>query len=193
VAGCAGARVAGAGGTALGVVQLVPSALLILLLAAFVEAALAPVVTAAPAAGPAVALALAATLDAQPPRGLAAEVLITGAGEAGAAGMAAYVAERRHELRAEEVVVLQLGSAAGPVRFVTRDGEHVGARLHPRLAELAASLPGTRAVQGRGRSSARVARGARWPAIVLEGEPRPLAAAALRLIAAIDREVSRGT
>ncbi|MCW2967115.1 MAG: hypothetical protein JWM71_887, partial [Solirubrobacteraceae bacterium] len=39
------------------------------------------------------------------------------------------------------------------------------------------------------RSGARVARGARWPAIALEGDPRPLAAAALRLIASIDADL----
>ncbi|MCW2989935.1 MAG: hypothetical protein JWM73_529, partial [Solirubrobacterales bacterium] len=41
VAACAGARLVGAEGTAVGVVQLLPSALLILLLGAFVDAALA--------------------------------------------------------------------------------------------------------------------------------------------------------
>src|SRR4051794_20657493 len=40
VAACAGARLAGAGGTALGIVQLVPTAVLILLLGGWVEAAM---------------------------------------------------------------------------------------------------------------------------------------------------------
>lgn len=189
VGGCAGARIAGAEGAAIGIVQLVPSAVLILLMGAFLDAALAQPVDGASAAGPAVALATAAALDAQPPRALAPEVLIAGAGEAGAAGMRAYVRARRRELDASDIVVVHLGAAPGPVRFLRRDGEHFGVRLHPRLAELADAVPGTRAAEARGRSGARVARGARWPAIALEGEPRALATAALRLISAIDDEV----
>ena len=89
------------------------------------------------------------------------------------------------------MIVLHLGAAEGAVRFLTHDGEHVGRRLHPRLAELAAAVPGTRAAQARGRGGARVARGARWPAIALEGEPRALTTAALRLVSAIDAEVAQ--
>jgi hypothetical protein len=189
VAGCAGARMAGAEGTALGIVQLLPSALLIVLLGAFLEAGLAAAERGASAAGPAVALATAAALDAQPPRALAVEVVIAGAGEAGAAGMADYVSSRRRDLDPEDVVVIHLGASAGAVRYVVSDGEHVPFRLHPRLIELAGALPGTKPRRARGRSAARVARGARWPAIALEGDPRPLAAATLRLIAAIDREL----
>ncbi|MDX6640247.1 MAG: hypothetical protein QOF12_1258 [Solirubrobacteraceae bacterium] len=189
VAACAGARVAGAGGTALGVVQLVPTAALILLVGAFAEAALARPAPRAPAGGPAVALAVALALDAQPPRHLAVEVLVAGAGEAGAAGMAAYVRARRRGVRPEDVVVVHLGSSPGTVRYLARDGESFGARLHPRLVQLAGAVPGTERLQGRGRSGARVARGARWPAIGLEGDARPLAAATLRLVAAIDADL----
>lgn len=187
VAACAGARLGGAGGTTIGVIQLIPSVALLLLAGAFLDDALADVdVT---AAGPAVAVALAAALDAQPPRALAVEVVIAGAGEAGSPGMAAYVAARRRELAPEDVVVLHLASAPGPIRYLVSDGEHVPFRLHPRLIELAGGVPGAQPRRGRGRSAARIARGARWPAIALEGEPRPLAAAALRLVSAIDREL----
>jgi len=187
VAACAGARLGGAGGTAIGIVQLLPSIALLLLAGGFVEEALSdfePI-----ADGPAVALALAAALDAQPPRAMAVEVLIAGAGEAGAPGMAAYVGARRHDVAPEEVVVVHLGNARGPVRYVLSDGEDIPFRLHPRLIELAKALPNAEPLRGRGRSAARVARGARWPAIALEGDARPLAAAALRLISAIDREL----
>ncbi|MFL5843184.1 MAG: hypothetical protein ACJ762_00730, partial [Solirubrobacteraceae bacterium] len=70
-------------------------------------------------------------------------------------------------------------------------GEHVPLRLHPRLAELAAALPGATPAVARSRTAARVARGARWPAIELRGEPRALAAAALRLISAVDAEIAQ--
>jgi hypothetical protein len=187
-AGGAGARLAGADGTAIGVAQLVPSVLLILLVGAFLDAALAGPERHGHADGPAVALAAAAALDAQPPRALAVEVVIAGAGEAGALGLREYV-RRRRELAPEEVVLLHLGSAPGPVRYLTSDGEHVPFRLHPRLIELAGALPGAAPVSARGRSGARIARGARWPALALEGDSRPLAAAVLRLISAIDREL----
>jgi hypothetical protein len=164
---------------------------LILLLGGFVDAAFARSAEDAPASGPAAALAVAAALRAQPPRALAVEVLLAGAGEAGAPGAAAHVARRRNERAPEDVVLVELRSGRGPVRFATHAGEYLPIRLHPRLAELAAALPGARPAVLRGRTAARVARGARWPAIALDGEPRALAAAALRLVAAIDAEVGR--
>jgi len=186
---CAGARLAGAEGTAIGIAALVPVALLILLLAGFLDATLSGPGRPAGAAGPAAVLAVAAALDARPPRALAIEIVIVGAGEAGAPGMAAYVADRRRELDPEDVVVIHLGSSGGSPRFVSHAGEHLPFRLHPRLAELAAALPGLDRTVARSRSAARVARGARWPAITLEGEPRALAAATLRLVSAVDAEI----
>lgn len=191
VAGCAGARLAGADGTVIGVVQLVPSAVLILLLGGFADAATARPRSDASAAGPAAAVAVAAALDARPPRALTTEVVVSGAGAAGAAGMAAYVRERRREVAPEDVVVVHLASGRGPIRYATHAGEHVPIRLHPRLVQLAAALPGAKPAVDRARTPARVARGARWPAITLEGEPRALAAAALRLVLAVDAELSR--
>jgi hypothetical protein len=137
-----------------------------------------------------VALAVSQALDTQAPRALAVEVVVAGAGTARAAGMAALVAARRRRLAAEDVVVLELRSGTGPVRCVTRDGELFGSRLHPRLAELALAIPDVEPVQLRVHGAARAARAAGWPAVALEGEPRTLAAAALRLIAAVDREIA---
>jgi hypothetical protein len=187
LAACAGARLAGAGGSGFGVVQLIPSVLVLLLIAGYVDEAFAPVDGSAP--GAAAAVSLAAAVDARPPGALAVELVIAGAGGAGAAGMAAYVRARKKIVAPEEVAVIELGNAGGPLRYLLSDGEMVPYRLHPRLIALAAQLPGAAPVRGHGRSAARVARGARWPAIALEGEARPLAAAALRLIAAIDREL----
>lgn len=188
-AAAAGARLAGAEGSAIGSAQLVPSALLILLMAGFLDAALAGPPRVASAAGPAAALTVAAALDAQPPRALAVEVLIGGAGAAGAPGMADYVAARRTDLEPEDVVVIDLAAAEGPLRYASHAGEHLPVRLHPQLTGLAAGLPGAIRTVTRTRSAARVARGARWPAITLAGEPRALAAATLRLVAAIDAEI----
>lgn len=191
VAAGAAARLAGAGGTALGAAQLAPTALLIALLAAFVDAAAARVPTRAGAGGAAVAVAVAAALDARPPRRLAVEVLIAGAAHAGAPGMAAYVRAARRRLAPERVAVVELGDAPR-LRHRVRDGDGVALALHPRLVELAAGLPGCAPAEGRARSAARVARGAGWPAIALEGPPRELAAALLRLVAALDADLARG-
>src|SRR3954470_13530333 len=190
----AGARVAGAEGVVLGAAQLIPSTVAILLVGAFLEAGTTGPMRAAPAGGPAVAATITRALDAAPPRHLDVEVLIAGAGAAGAPGMRGYVRPRRRALAAEQVIVLELGSAAGPVRAIVRDGEIIGTALHPRLAELATEVAGPRAAgQGRRLSAARVARGAGWPALAVEGEPRALAAVALRLIAKVDAEVGART
>ncbi len=195
VAACAGGRVAGGGGVALGIAQLVPSVVLILLFGAFLDDAAAGPLENAPAGGPAAALAVAAALASRPPRRLAVEVVIAGAGEAGALGLRRYVAQHRHELAPEDVVVLHLASANGPPRFLRRDGRGLAVRLHPRLVglaeEIAAAEPRLRAggTEGRAVSGARAARSARWPALALEGDPRPLAELVLRLVARVDREL----
>lgn len=191
VAGCAALRLGGAEGAAIGAAQLVPSLALIGLAGLFADAATARAPARAPAGGAAAALAVAGALRATAPRTLAVEVLIAGAGEAGAAGAAAHVRRRRRERAPEDVVLLELVSGAGPLRYATRAGAPVAVRLHPRLVALAAALPGAAPTALRRRCAASVARGARWPALALEGEPRALAAAALRLIAAIDREIAQ--
>lgn len=193
VAACAGARLAGVEGTGIGAVQLVPTVVLIVLAALFADSAAARTPDSAPGTGPAVALATAVALDARPPRRLAPEVLISGAGESGAPGMRSYVAARRRDVRPEDVVVIHLAARPGPVRYLVREGEHFGVRLHPQLVRLAGTIPGALPAESRTTSPARVARGARWPAIVLEGEPRELARAVLRLVAAIDAELARAS
>lgn len=193
VAACAGARLAGAGGTVLGIVQLLPTVVLIALCAGFLEAAVAGRPGAwRTAAGPAAAIATAAALDARPPRRLAVEVLIAGAGETGSAGMRSYVRARRRAIAPEDVVVLHLAGAPGPVRFMVREGERFALRLHPRVAELAAELPGVERSESRTLSGARAARGRRWPAMTLTGPPADLAAAALRLVSSIDTDLVQG-
>jgi hypothetical protein len=193
VAGCAGARLAGAGGTALGVVQLVPTIVLILLFAGYVEAAIASrPARRGGAEVAAVAVATAAALDVRPPRRMVVEVLIAGAGESGAAGMRAYVRANRRRIAPEQVVVVHLVPGPAPLRFHVREGERFALRLHPRLAELAAELPGAQASEGRELTAARVARGARWPALTLCGPPSDLGVAALRLVASIDKDLING-
>lgn len=183
VAACAAARLGGAEGAGIGAVQLVPSVLLLILLGLWVDAGLAQPRRSA-AGAPAAAVAVAAALDAQPPQALAAEVLLTGS-------PADHVRRRRRELAPEDVVLIELASGTGPLRYATRAGELLPLRLHPQLTAAAARLRDARAFTARGRGAARLARGRRWPAIVLEGEPRALAAAALRLVAEVDRQVAQ--
>lgn len=173
VAACAAVRTGGADGTAIGVAQLLPSVLLIAVLGALLDAELAGPARPPTASGVGAAIAVAAALEAAPPQSLAVELVLAG----GEPGLRAHVARHLSGLRPEEVVVLMLGPGTGPLRHATR---------HGRLRELAAALPGAEA------SKARRPRFGRRPAIALRGEPRALAAAALRLTSAIDREVAQG-
>src|SRR5439155_1032573 len=93
----AGARLAGAGGQALGAVQLVPTALLLIAAGGLIDIALSSPSPGAnaDASAVAVALALAEALDAAPPRNLDVELVLAGAGDGRALGMRAYVAARR--------------------------------------------------------------------------------------------------
>jgi len=180
----AGARLAGAGGQALGAVQLVPTALLLIAAGGLIDIALSSPSPGAnaDASAVAVALALAEALDAAPPRNLDVELVLAGAGDGRALGMRAYVAARRRARRPEDVAVLALGPCgAGRPRFHLTEGLLLPLRLHPRLIALArraaaaeAHLGATPAV--RGLTAALPARTARWPAIgisCLDAHDRP--------------------
>lgn len=171
LAGFAAARVAGAGGVALGAAQLVPTVAVLILFGALVEVATSPPSPGgSQAAAVAVALDLVAALDADPPRHLDVELVLTGGSDGPQPGMAAYVRARR-DRRPEEVAVLALGPCGGGTpRFFLTEGLLAPLRLHPRLIELAAWTAqvepelGARAAR-RGLSAAWPARRRRWPAI----------------------------
>lgn len=121
----------------------------------------------------ATALDLVEALDRRPPRNLSVDLVLAGAGHAHALGFARWVAaQRRGGRRPEEVVVLHI-AACGTGRPVwwTRDGLVLPLSYHPQLRTLAALVAadepelGARPVQGRGRTGARAARAAGWPAI----------------------------
>jgi hypothetical protein len=182
----AGARLAGASGTALGVVQLVPTILLLVALAVLVDIALAPPSPGANAnaSGVAAALAVLAALRRSPPAHLDVELILAGAGEGSALGLRAELAERRRGgWRAEDVGVLAIEPCGtGSVRFLTHDGPLLALRLHPqmvmcaRAAAAADPLLAARAHRGHGAGAAYAARRLRWPAIAvgaLDGHDRP--------------------
>jgi len=177
VAAVAAARVAGAGGQAPSIAQLVPTVVLMLAVAAFVDAAVASPGPGANANASAVALALglAEALDSTPPRHLAVDVVVAGAGEALALGMRRHVrAARRAGTRPEEVVVLHLHPCgSGSPRWWTREGVLLPLRYHPRLLELCAAVSHdeahlrARPHAGPGTSGAWAARVVRWPAVAI--------------------------
>src|SRR3954471_6393738 len=141
VTACGGARIAGAEGNLIGAVQLVPSAMLILLTGHLLDAALARTGPGANADASAVAVALSLfeALEAAPPRNLAVELVLAGAGGPHAMGMRRHLAARRTAgMRPEEVAVLHVAaSGAGTPVWWTREGLVLPLRYHPRLVTLA--------------------------------------------------------
>lgn len=176
LAAFAGARLAGAGGQGLGAGQLVPTIVLLVGCGALVDVALSPPAPGAnaDASAVAVALALVAALDGSPPRNLAVDLVLAGAGDGRQLGMRSYVQARMPSWRAEDVVVLALGGCgAGLPRFHVTEGLIVPLRLHPRLVELAGEVAHDEAhlraaPTRRGLTGAYPARLRTWPAISVE-------------------------
>ncbi len=204
-AACA-ARVSDVDAGWLGAAQLVPTVGLILGVGALLDHAFAaPDESVGAATGPAAALAVARALDARPPRRLAVEVVLCGAG---ALGMAAHVRRlRRAGVRPEEVCVLHLADcASGPPRFWRREGLLVPLGFHPTMVTAAARTAaeeqhlGATPTATATTSPARAARGRRWPAIRLgtrrrggKADPEALdrtVELALGLVARLDAELA---
>jgi hypothetical protein len=162
----------------LGVVQLVPTVVLLAALGLFLDQATAEAPregAGADASAAAVVLAAAARLDRRPPRHLAVDVVLAGAGAPHALGLRRWIrARRRGGVKAEEVAVVHVAACGtGRPAWWTRDGLVVPLRFHPRLVALAEGVARAerhlqaRAHESRGMSGARAARGAGWPAIAL--------------------------
>ncbi|MGZ4246489.1 MAG: M28 family peptidase [Solirubrobacteraceae bacterium] len=163
----------GTAGTPIGIVQLLPTAALVLALALLLELAGAPFGPAASdnGAGAAVAISLVRALDAAPPRRLGVELVLQGAGEAGMTGLRHHLRSRRPELRATNTIVLGIAAAgAGRPCWWVSDGPLVPLRSPARLQRLAAQA-GTdgsaRPHRGRGTSPALPARMRRLPALTI--------------------------
>jgi hypothetical protein len=202
---CAGARLADVTSTALGAVQLVPTVGCIVAVAVLTDLAFARAHRGANAnaSAAAVAVALVAALDERPPRRLAVDLVLAGAGEGPSLGLRAHLRQRRRTTRREDVAVLHLDpcGAGAPVAFA-RGGALLGARLHPQLVRLAEASGVSRRPSG-----ALAARRARWPSIALgcrdrrEGTPERLDPAAVEgalsaareLVARLDAELAGRT
>lgn len=174
--GCAIARLAGVGGTALGAAQLVPTVFLILAVAVLLDITLS---SASPAAGDnasgvAVALGLAAALDRRPPSSLAVEVVLAGAGEGPGAGLRAHLRARRDELRREQTVVIGLRACgSGAPAWLTHEGSLLPLRTNTQLATLCERAAreearlGARGLRSHGLSPLAPARAARLPEVTI--------------------------
>lgn len=173
--GLAIVRLAGTDEPWVGAAAVAPTVALIIAFGALVDIALSPPSPGANAhaSAAAVALALVAELDRRPPRHLAVDLVLTGAGEGGQAGMRAYVRSRRRLRRPEEVAVLALGPCgAGRPRFHVTEGLLLPLRMHPRLVAHARDAAAGEAHLGasalrRGFTGAHAARLSRWPALAI--------------------------
>ncbi len=163
-------------GTAIGVVQLIPTAALVLALAILLEMAGAPTGPAASdnGSGAAVAISLVRALDAAPPRRLDVELVLQGAGEAAMSGLRRHLRSRRGELRAANTIVLGIAAAgAGRPCWWLSDGPLVPLRYPARLRALASQAGdearwlGARPHRGRGTSPALPARTRGLPALTI--------------------------
>jgi hypothetical protein len=133
-------RNSGAGGTGIGILQLIPTAALVLELALLLELSGAAYGPAAGdnAAGTAVAVALVRALDAAPPRRLRVELVLQGAGDGAMIGLRRHVKARRCERRRTNTVVIGIGPCgSGRPCWWVSDGPLVPLRYPARLRGLA--------------------------------------------------------
>jgi hypothetical protein len=168
------ARLTGSTGTAIGMAQFPPTVGLLIGFALLLDVAGADFSPAANdnGSGVAVSLALARALQAAPPRRLAVELVLTGAGDGSPIGLRRYLRARRRELTARTSIVLGVAPCgSGKPRWWVSDGPLVPLRNFATLRELSERVarddPGleARPQKARGTSPAFPARLARLPAI----------------------------
>jgi hypothetical protein len=162
--------------TPVGILQLIPTAALVVQLALLLDLATAPHGPAAGdnAAGAAVALTLVKALDAAPPRRMTVELVLSGAGDSAMAGLRRHLRRRRGQLEPADTIVLGIGPCGGghPCWWVS-DGPLVPLGFHHRLRSLAerAGGPATPLAatrhRGRGTSPALPARMSGLPALTI--------------------------
>ena len=174
VAGCAGVRLAGVGDGWIGAVQLVPTIVLLVAVAGFLDQGVAAPV--GDDRAPQAAVELVHRLDAAPPRNLDVAVVLAGAGSAHAAGLRRWLdGRRRRGRRPQDVALLDLESwppAGEGVVWWRRNGLVLAAALHPQLCAAAQAAAMDLPEPARTRSApdatgAGVARGRGWPAIAV--------------------------
>jgi hypothetical protein len=179
IAALAGVRLAGSDASWVGVVQLIPTLVLLAALGIAVDGALSHTGPGAndPATGAAVAIALAAALDQDPPKHMGVELVLAGAGDGPSQGMRAFTRARRKRYRPEATAVINLAACGrGRPRWWVSDGPLLPLRFHPRMRVLA-SRAGGAPYRGHGADGGWRARLAGWPSITVgcledEGWPK---------------------
>lgn len=152
-----GLRMAGADARWIDVAQLFPIALLLISFVFLVDIALSAVVPGAydNASGVAAALSVAATLDEEPPLNLDVWVVLPGAEECNAEGMAHFVQAHRKEIDRERTFFCNVDSVSfGTVHYVASEGAIVNHPMDRRLLELCEAVAAT--AQGRGARPIRI-------------------------------------
>jgi hypothetical protein len=169
-------RVDGDKGTTIGVAQLPPTVGLVLALALLLEQATARFGPGANdnASGVAAAVALASALDVSPPRRLAVELVLQGAGDGGAIGLRRFLRARRETYRAPNTIVIGIAACGqGNPCWFHSDGALIPIGYFKQLRRLAAGVasenPHLNAGRhrGRGTTPALPARSRRLPAIAI--------------------------
>jgi hypothetical protein len=151
-------------GRALDVLQLIPSVALVLTEALLLEAAGAGYGDPAgdDATGTAIAIELVRALQSTPPRNLAPELLLQGAGTGQEIGIRRYLRAHKREVRRDNAVVLGIApSGVGEPNYWRNDGRLIPIPYARRLRELADARP----YRGRGGTPALPAAMSGVPAI----------------------------
>jgi hypothetical protein len=170
------ARLQGSSGGPIGVLQLLPTVVLVLALALLIDIGTS---ASSPAAsdngsGVAVAVQLARALDVAPPRHVRVDVILQGAGDTFGIGLRRHLRNHKHELRPRNTIVIGVAACgAGRSRWWRSDGQFVPLRYARPLNELCAGVaseqPGLQARphSGRGATPALAARAAQLPSIAI--------------------------
>jgi hypothetical protein len=169
-------RLEGHRSTLIGVLQLIPTVGLVIAVALLVEQGSA---TPTPgmndnASGTAAAIALIKALDAAPPKNLAVDLVLEGAGDGSHLGFRQYLRKRRGIRTAPNTVVLGVAPCgSGRARWFDSDGQLVPLAYFKELRRLCESVAredptlGADGHRGRGSTAALPARERRLPAIAL--------------------------
>jgi Peptidase family M28 len=154
-------RIGGHKSETIGAIQLLPTIVLVLSVALLLELATAEPGPAAGdnGSGVGVAIELVRALDAAPPRHVAVELVLQGAGDAEGLGLRRYLRSHRAELTPGNTVVIGVAACgSGSPRWWTSDGPLIPLRYNRQLRALCAELqdaePTLDAASHRGRGAA---------------------------------------
>jgi hypothetical protein len=174
VLACTLLRLVGLDGTAVSVVQFVPTLALIAAVALLLDIALAGTRAGENdnASGCVLVLRLTERYGGESLRNFDLHVLFTGAQKAGAAGMRAFLRRHRDRLRPDTTVFLNIDEVgSGAVRYARREGALLTLRSHPQLVSLADQIAeddqSAEPIVSRSASDASAATAAGFPAVTV--------------------------